>query len=182
MSTTTSGATPFQQRTFKQPQVRLLKVTAKTKGSYAFEAFVFEKDKLRHFEIRFLPNRPYFAVNFFTPEPPLSPEDEEVMIAGKVIEDVVMRHRPEWTGKISISELTFSFIGLLINNETIKIPNASLKEIQSEISRIFLNTDIVKNDKKGRPYFSNVSYGKFWLTDLGVIEEKDYERYNLSMK
>ena len=181
MSTTTLGAIPFQQRTFKQPQVRLLKVTAKTKGSYAFEAFVFEDKKLRHFEIRFLPNRPYFAVNFFTPEPPLSPDDEEVMIAGNVVEDIVMRHRPEWTGKISISELTYSFIGLLINNETIKIPHAPTEAIKSEISRIFLNTDIVKNDKKGRPYFSNVSYGKFWLTDLGVIEEKDYERYNLKI-
>ena len=182
MNTTTQGVIPFQQRTFKQPQVRLLEVKVKTKGSYAFEAFAFEGKLLRRFEVRFLPNRPYFAVNFFTPEPPLSPDDEEVMIAGNVVEDIVMKHRPEWTSKISIAELTFNFIGLLINNETIKIPYASEEAIKAEISRIFLNTDIVKTDKKGRPYFSNVSYGKFWLSDLGVIEEKDYERYNLSMQ
>ena len=182
MSTTTLGATPFQQRTFTQPHVRFFDVKVKTRGTYLFEAFVFEKEKLRHFEIRFLPNRPYFAVNFFTPEPPLSPEDEEVMIAGKVIEDIIRRHRPDWDGKISISELTYNFIGLLIKTGEVKIPEVSLQAIQSEIGRIFLNTDTVKNDVKGRPYFSNAAYGKFWFTDLGIIEEKDYERYNLTMK
>ena len=175
-------STQFQNRTFQQPQVRLLDVRIKTRGTYLFEAFVFEERKLRRFEVRFLPNRPYFAVNFFTPEPPLEPDEEEVMIAGNIIENIVKKHRPDWKGKISIGELTYNFIGLLIKNGEVKIPDASLKAVESEISRIFLNTDIVKNDVKGRPYFSNASYGKFWLTDIGVIEEKDYERYNLTMK
>jgi hypothetical protein len=174
--------TLFKDRTFKQPIVRLLKVTAKTKGSYAFEAFVHENSKIRHFEIRFLPNHPYFAVNFFDPKPPLAIDDEEVKIAGSVIEDVVMRHRGEWTGKIGIMELTYNFIGLLISSEGIKIPMAPLNEIQSEIARIFLNPDITKTDVKGRPYFSNVRYGKFWFTDLGYVEPSDYERLNLISK
>ena len=172
-------STLFKDRTFKQPIVRLLKVTAKTKGSYAFEAFVHEHDKIRQFEIRFLPNRPYFALNFFDPKPPLAIDDEEVRVAGTIIEEVVMRHRKEWTGKISIMELTYNFIGLLISTETIKVPSAPLQEIMDEISRVFLNPEVTKLDVKGLPYFSNVRYGKFWFSDLGTVEPSDYERLNL---
>ena len=169
----------FRSRVFKNPAVRLLKVFAKTKGSYTFETFAYEENKIRQFNIRFLPNREYYAINFVKTKETLLVEDAEVQTMTDAVKSIYHRYRKSWDGKKSIEEMSFNFITMLIENQSIEVPDEVLDKIKKEIVRIFRNPDIAKLDVKGRPYFSNPHYGKFFITDIGPVDKEDFERYNL---
>lgn len=175
----------FQQRKFQKPAVRLIKTSARTRGSYTFEVFAFEEKKIRQFNIRFLPDKPYYVVQFVKAENGLQAEDEGVLKVAETMKEVYFRFHDKWEGKKTIEELSYSFISILINSQNVEIPKEILGQIEAEIKRIFLNPDIVKSDKKGRPYFGNAQFGnaqfgKFFITDLGFLSPADYERYNIA--
>jgi hypothetical protein len=172
----------FSQRRFSKPAVRLLKTIVRTKGSYTFEAFVYEQDAIRQFNIHFLPNNDYYLIHFVKENSPLTPEHEGVRLVSAALQKVYDQYRDEWNGKKSIAELTCNFLSLLIDSQQVEVPEDVLHSIQREIKRIFLNPEIIKSDKLGRPYFSNAAIGKFFLTDVGTIDKSDYAFYNISIQ
>lgn len=166
----------FRSRKFKNPIVRLIGTTVRTKGSYTFEVFAQEGRRIRQFNLRFLPNKEFWVVNFIKNSNQLSIDSEPLQEIISKVENLFFTHRNQWEGKKSISEVTFNFIALLINNQTADIPKDILSLLTGEITRIFKNTDVCKLDVKGRPYFSSARFGKFFITDIGNIEPEDYER------
>jgi len=169
----------FRQRIFKKPMVRLIKATVRTKGSYTFEVFAYEGKKVRQFNVRFLPNKAYFVINFVKKPVRLQLDSPEAESIATDVEKLFFEYRNEWDGKKSIQEMTFNFLTLLIDNQSIEVPDDILNTLKGELSRVFKNTDVCKMDKKGRPYFSNAHFGKFFITDIGNIEPEDFERNGL---
>ena len=166
----------FRKRKFTNPMVRLIQTLVRTKGSYTFEVFAHEDRKVRQFNIRFLPNKAYYAVNFVKNSERISADSSVVEEIGSKIEKLFFEHRDTWDGKKTIKEMTFNFLSLLIDNQPIVVPEKVLETLKGEIIRIFKNTDVCKLDVKGRPYFANAHFGKFFITDIGVISEEDFER------
>ena len=172
----------FQKRRFSKPAVRLIKTIVRTKGSYTFEAFTYEENALRQFNIHFLPNSDYYLIHFVKKKEGLTTEHHGVKQAATVLAEVFHEFRDDWTGKKSIEELTCNLLLLMIDHQQIKIPDEVLQTLQREIQRIFRNPEITKQDKLGRPYFSNAAIGKFFITDVGTIDEADFKYYNLSLQ
>ena len=169
----------FRQRNFQKPMVRLIQTMVRTKGSYTFEVFAYEGKKVRQFNVRFLPNKAYFAINFIKKTERIQLDSPQIESIATDVEKLFFEYRNEWEGKKSIQEMTFNFLTLLIDNQTIEVPDDVLNTLKGEINRIFKNTDVCKLDKKGRPYFSNAHFGKFFITDIGNIEPEDFERNGL---
>ena len=172
----------FTKRTFQKPMVRLLSTTVKTKGSYTFEVFAYEGSTIRQFNVRFLPNKEFFLINFVKKSDLLSVDSESVQKIVSCVEKLFSEFRAEWEGKKSIAELTLNFLALLIENQKVAIPKEVLDTLKGEVIRIFKNTEVCKLDRKGRPYFSSARFGKFFITDIGTITAEDFERNGLVSK
>ena len=169
----------FRERNFTNPMVRLLATNVKTKGSYTFEVFAYEGQNLRQFNLRFLPDKDFFLINFIKKSDRITSESEEVKNIISRVEKLYFSYRSDRTGKISIEELTVNFLTLLVDNQPADIPKDILTTLKGEIIRIFKNTDVCKLDKKGRPYFASARFGKFFITDIGAINPEDFARNGL---
>ena len=166
----------FQSRSFQNPMVRLIGTTVRTKGSYSFEVFAYEGKKVRQFNLRFLPNKEFWVINFVKNTSLFTADSQPLQEIIAQVENLFFEHRRNWKGKKTIGEMTFNFLSLLIDNQPIEVPEEILDTLKGEIIRIFKNTDVCKNDVKGRPYFANAHFGKFFITDIGNIEKEDFER------
>jgi len=171
----------FEDRIFTNIICQLYKVNAKLQGSYQIDVFAIEDEKVAHFMARLLPSAAYHAVKFAKAPFDLQLHDEQLSTASQTLGSIVSRYRAEWTDKVSLQERLKSFVGISVDNQSVEIPEKVLGELFEEIERLFQHPSMVLYDKKGKPYFSNPRFGRFWLTDLGYPTQSQLEQYGITI-